>query len=78
MVASLEALLRDLLHYDALVKPMALCRIKLDLASLDLKVAMGREGVSRLGLDKSKTEVKGLQSTAAFHAVWPVFTYAFS
>ena len=78
VVASLEALLRDLLHYDALVKPMALCLIKLDLASLDLKAAMGREGVSRLGLDKSKTEVKGLQSTAAFHAVWPVFTYAFS
>ena len=52
----MEALLRDLLYYDAIVKPMAKYLTTMDLSSLDLKAVMGREGVSKLGLDKSKID----------------------
>ena len=72
VLAAMEALLRDLLYYDAMVKPMAKCLITMDLSSLDLKAVMGREGISKLGLDKSKSDAKVAPSTAAFHAVWPV------
>ena len=78
VLAALEALLRDLLYYDAIVKPMAKCVVTMDLASLDLKAVMGREGISKLGLDKSKSEAKAAPSTAAFHAVWPVLTFVLS
>ena len=69
VLAAMEALLRDLLYYDAIVKPMAKCLITMDLSSLDLKAVMGREGVSKLGLDKWKSDAKVAPSTAAFHAV---------
>ena len=72
-----KALLRDLLYYDALVKPMAKCLITLDLSAVDMKSIMGREGVARLGLDKTKLDVKAAPSTLAFHAVWPVLTFVF-
>ena len=78
VLAAMEALLRDLLYYDAIVKPMAKCVVTMDLASLDLKAVMGREGISKLGLDKSKSEAKAAPSTAAFHAVWPVLTFVLS
>jgi hypothetical protein len=77
VLAAMESLLRDLLYYDALVKPMAKCLITLDLSSIDMKSVMGREGVARLGLDKTKLDVKAAPSTLAFHAVWPVLTFVF-
>ena len=77
VLAAMEALLRDLLYYDALVKPMAKCLITLDMSAIDMKSVMGREGVARLGLDKTKLDVKAAPSTLAFHAVWPVLTFAF-
>ena len=77
VLAAMEALLRDLLYYDALVKPMAKCLITLDLSAIDMKSVMGREGVARLGLDKTKLDVKAAPSTLAFHAVWPVLTFTF-
>jgi hypothetical protein len=60
VLAAMEALLRDLLYYDALVKPMAKCLITLDLSVIDMKSVMGREGVARLGLDKTKLDVKAV------------------
>ena len=77
VLAAMEALLRDLLYYDALVKPMAKCLMTLDLSAVDMKSIMGREGVARLGLDKTKLDVKAAPSTLAFHAVWPVLTFVF-
>ena len=77
VLAAMEALLRDLLYYDALVKPMAKCLITLDMSAIDMKAVMGREGVARLGLDKTKLDVKAAPSTLAFHAVWPVLTFVF-
>ena len=77
VLAAMEALLRDLLYYDALVKPMAKCLITLDMSAIDMKSVMGREGVARLGLDKTKLDVKAAPSTLAFHAVWPVLTFVF-
>ena len=56
---------------------MVKCLITLDLYAIDMKSVMGREGVARLGLDKTKLDVKAAPSTLAFHAVWPVLTFAF-
>jgi hypothetical protein len=62
VLAAMEALLRDLLYCDALVKLMAKCLMTLDLSAVDTKSIMGREGVARLGLDKTKLDVKAAPS----------------
>ena len=65
VLAAMEALLRDLLCYDAIVKPMAKCIVTMELAYLDLKAVMGRQGISKLGLDKSKSGAKAAPFTAS-------------